>query len=405
MTKNTPPEPPNRPQPPELKSPLNCLLTTALTRRRVVEGGYPKLAAEITAAYEANLADTADTDEANTTETTQLINRQKLARLAEGDRNVSLSIRELEGLNFYLEPFGFGLRDNPLFSLSTPLQALATSKQATFCLGAKMGAEGSTVSHLDMMAMVQIQRSINKLGYALPIDIFDVHGTVRTPGRGRRPWTRVLERQGPSVVCIASPRANQATEVALRDMLSIKTGPTPWNKLPFYFVWKGVGGINKQESHLARPVAEIKREKKGQPEFDKLIEHVTNNKGWGLVVGDQVFCSDHLTQKKDGKHKLLKTATSHAVIAVQRQPEGQIWMVVAGLNGTGTYLAASRLHEMRGEVPPLGDPNQHAVLWSVVEGDVTMDSMIGKGELPTLEDAAFVVPPRLWDPKKKIPLT
>ena len=80
-------------------------------------------------------------------------------------------------------------------------------------------------------------------------------------------------------------------------------------------------------------------------------------------------------------------------------------MVVAGLSGPGTYVAASCLHSMSGSLPPPDGPLAHAVLWGVVEGQVSTKVMIDHGQLPDLSGLRFVVSPSLWDPKKRAPVS
>lgn len=373
-------------QPPRLKSPLVSFLAEFLTQRAEAEGGFPPLAGRITSAYLANLVDAGELGK------DKVINRQKLTNLAKGDRAVKLSFQELEALHCYLVGFGRGLDQQPLFRLPTIVQALSTSRSATFLLGSHMSDDGSYLSHFDVLAMIEIQRVVNRLGVSVPFDIFDVHGTERKQGEEARPWDRVFHRYGPSAICIASPRANQATEHALRMILGVEKGRTPWGKLPFYFVWSGLG-TNRQRSRFARPVAEI------EDEHADLAAHVEQKKGWGLIAGGAKFMSDLSTTRKTGTRRLL----SHGVIAAQRQREGQIWVVVAGLSGPGTYLAARCLEDMRGFLPPKDDPLAQAVLWGVVKGHVTTDPMIEKGQLPLVEEPRFVVGPSLWDPAHKAP--
>lgn len=380
-------------QPPKLKSPLRSFLENELSKRAEAEGGFLNLAGAITTAYQAQLVNVKDFEK------TYVIHRAKLSELAHGSRDLRLSIEELEALHCYLGQFGLGLDRKPLFSSSTVLQDLAVSRSATFLLGSNMSHEGAYVSHFDMLAMVEIQRALNRLGSPLRLDTFDVHGTTPRSGQPARPWKRVFGRHGPSAICIGSPRANQASEQALCALLEVGKGPTPWARLPFYFVWDQKGSINQEASRLARGVEEV------EADHPALAKHLRAGRGWGLVVGDQVFCSDHVTEKSDGQHKLRQSVCSHAVIAAQRQPEGQIWAVAAGLNGTGTYLAAANLPKMRGTLPRSEDPCPQAVLWCVVEGQVDTSAMLGRGQLPAPSETRFVVEPSLWDPGRRQPVT
>ncbi len=132
---------------------------------------------------------------------------------------------------------------------------------------------------------------------------------------------------------------------------------------------------------------------------------MTSGNGGGLVVGDHVYLSEHVTQTTAGHHKLRESVRSHAVIAAQRQREDQVWVVVAGLNGTGTYLAATHLPRMRGTLPRREDPHPKAVIWGVVESKVDNRAMARQGQLPEPKETRFVVEPRLWNPETQEPIT
>ena len=103
-----------------------------------------------------------------------------------------------------------------------------------------------------------------------------------------------------------------------------------------------------------------------------------NHDGWGLIVDLQSFLSESsITLSRDRRGPTLrKRVRSYGVIAAQRRPEGQIWVVIAGLTGPGTYAAATCLNAVEAPLPNAEDPHRGQVLWAVVEATVFTEPML-----------------------------
>ena len=137
---------------PKLKDqPVPFFLKT-LRGRLDEEGGYLGLAQAITRAYRTNVANPSSFPKRN------CIDRRKLRRLIAHERDVSVTLVELEALHSYLATLGVGLTRKPFFTHSSIVQELADLPDATFMLGSSMSQEGPDLSHWDIQAMAWIQR-------------------------------------------------------------------------------------------------------------------------------------------------------------------------------------------------------------------------------------------------------
>lgn len=379
-------------QPPTLKHQPRTFFAEILRTRAKQEGGYLGLAQAISRAYRQNILDPSALGDV------VIIDRRKLASLANHNRNVKLSIVEIEALHAYLEQMEVGLTQRAFFNFTSFVQELAQSLDAAMIVPSRLGAEGPVLSYWDWQATAEIQRTVNLFSNTISFDLIDVHRSSQksTPRRGR--WQRLFDKSGPSsVICIGSPRSNRATERALIKMFRPKPNPTArWKSLPFSFVFLNEeGGESASEgmaSKFSRPVDQFKGA------HHELVASVRAGKGWGLIAGDRSFLSEAAFER-NAPAKMAKRIRSYGVIAAQRQ-DHRLVVVVAGLTGPGTLAAASRLSAMTGPLPQRGGPQEKAVLWGVVETVVDTTQMRDGGP-PALEAHRFVVKPSLWDPDKR----
>ena len=187
--------------PPKLKDQPKPFFLDVLRRRLFEEGGHRGLAHAITRAFKTNMVNPAAylKDEC--------IDRRKLKRLLAHERDVVLSLVELESLHAYLATLGLGLTRKPFFTHSSIVQELADLPDATFMLGSRMRQEGPELSHWDIQAMARIQRTVNEYS-TTTFDLLEVPRTEKTEAdskEGMPEWAGVLDANSKhSVIFIGS---------------------------------------------------------------------------------------------------------------------------------------------------------------------------------------------------------
>jgi hypothetical protein len=387
---------------PKLKDQPKPFFLDILRARVDPEGGHIGLAAAITRAYRANIVNPAAFPKR------ECIDRRKLRKLIKHDREVTLSLVELEALHAYLAMLGMGLTRKPFFTHSSIVQDLADLPDATFMLGTSMSQEGPDLSHWDIQAMARIQRTVNEFS-TTTFDLMEVPRTESddTASAGKKKqkktrnnlaWTEMFGPQATeSMILIGSERSNEGTRVALSTMLGLQPGQAPqWDELPFYFVLFDKKDKRAARSVLSRPLDDLPKQ------HAQLARDVRKGVGWGLIAGDKKFVSDAATRSetKNGPRFLQDEVLSHGVIAAQRQKSGLIWVIIAGLTGPGTIAAASQLSGMSGALPQTADNHPNAILWGVVETIVDTTGLKQGGQAD-LGDPRFVIEPRLWDPRQR----
>ncbi len=353
-----------------------------LKERGATQGGFSLLAREITAAYREHFV------HPNAHIPEHIIDRRKLTRLADHDRDVTLSLVELEALHAWFDKIQpGGLTTNPFFTHSGLIQELAGATECSFVLGSRMAYEGAVMSHWDWQAMTRIQRTMRGLSNNQRFDLIDVQTGVQAGGSAE--WRKLFAKDGPSLVLLGSPRANRASEFALRKMLQPAPAPGRWAKLPFYFVFHGDG---TEPSHFARPLDKF------NGEHQRIVKSVQAKHGWGLIAGAESFLSEVATKEVPGRgdrRVLRDRIKSYGIIAAQRRPEGQVWVVIAGLTGPGTFAAADSLRHVIGTLPSQRGACS-PVLWGVVCASVDTIPMMQAGKPPELSDPKFVIKPSFW---------
>lgn len=351
-------------------------LASAVDKRREEEGGWVALARAIDAANRRP-------DEEERRKRFALEPRRLRAIVAAHD-SLTLSLRELRALDRYLEPYGQGLATRPLFLRPNLIEALAREKNVTFLLGSRAMREWYRVdfSHWDVLAMAEIQRRVNALAPEVRFDIKEVRfepERLRLPGAAEEgEWVQQLRPEGPSIVCLASSAANPATEAILCRFFGERPyQPEPLEhrrKLPFHFVWSKRHPIR---SSFQLDPADIAR--KAPDEADQLGREDTS----GIVYGNEVLV-DKLTAQRSGR--------SLGLCAAQRQSNGRIWLVLAGVTGQATYAAACLTGEINVELPPgAASPVYHGL----IEAQVA-PAPEGSKDPPQVESQSILRNPRAW---------
>ena len=86
----------------------------------------------------------------------------------------------------------------------------------------------------------------------------------------------------------------------------------------------------------------------------------------------------------------------YGVIAAQRRPAGNVWLVVSGLTGPATHAAAMKVKEITAEIPwAQGQPSK--VLWVPVKVKIKAGppTPFG-GDIREIVGADFDGEPRIW---------
>jgi hypothetical protein len=351
--------------------------------RRLAEGGYKALAEKITEA---------DCRARGTRKAgPEVIDRRKLKAIIDQEPGVSLSFRQLVALDHYLEQFGEGLARWPILLRPTLLSALGESPRITFFLGAKFEkARKNRISHSylsrwDVSALREVQRDLNRMGKGGRIDFTDIlleDSPKKAAESLRSGWTRLLGPSGPSLVCLGAPRANHAAELMLSQMFGFPPlARTPVDEAgpPFHFV-------RPRSAHLGVPSAFAAHEDDVAHLDEEIAGKVAAGEAWALRVGERLHAAE------EGR----ATITTYGVIAAQRRPTGQIWIVLGGLSGPGTDAAARCLEPLPISLPVPAGKGPTPVLWSVVRAKVRSDKKRGLRELV---DARLLGGSHLYEPR------
>jgi hypothetical protein len=367
-------------------------LAEVLGEHKAREGGYAALARAIS---EANGRDT--TPGANGKRPPDIIDRRKLVNLVEDPSKVVLSLADLRALDHYLERFGEGLAYVPLFKKPDLMQTLADSGRVTFLLGSKPELIGSkreperwNFSHWDVLAMAEIQRGVNASEVGTRFDIQDVpladEAAKATKSKRKTGWMELLDDRGPSLVCLGSSRTGPAAEAMLSKMFKRPpfedAPPEEKRSLPFHFVWNETLPY-VFDSHFRLHANDVGAD---DPEAEKLI---SDGKASAIAIEKRVLV-DRVTPDCWGD--------TYGVCVAQRRKRGQVWLVLAGVTGAATYVAAklakqlaTRLHEEK--------RGQHSdVYWAVVTAHVEKNQRKRLGKLRDFGGEAIIEGPHPWRP-------
>ena len=280
-------------------------------------GGFVRLAREITKRYHR--------DQTGRLPKKDVVDRRKLSDIAKGQL-VHFAPTELLALDLYLERHGEGLAQQPLFQKPRLLQAFADSSRVTFLLGSRLDTDlkRAEYSQWDVNACTFLMRVLDGFGTNVRFDIEEVRrgaGEAEARRATRSSWAKRLDDEGRSLICLGSPRANHASELTLARMAGVEPhvraddDPVP----PFRFVWR---------KHMPFPSA-FAEPPESLPSADRAV---LGKDDYAVYLGDR-FVPTHKPTKK-------KARKTFGIVAAQRRPSGQVWLVIAGLNGAATYGSA-----------------------------------------------------------------
>jgi len=377
-------------RPPQLKDQPRLAIAKRLAADAKTLGGFKPLARAITDAYLKNVIEQGWRPDGEF-----VIPRTKLSKLTEYDREVALSGVEIEALDIY---FDHDLTRCPLLEFPSLVQDLAQHSEATIFVPSRFSSEeGPMTNYWDNHGVAEIQRAVNLHEPTIKFNPIYVQRRQERPGTNHGQWQHLFGKKGPPVlISIGSPRSSRPTEKALERMFNRTRKTKGWDNLPFSFVFLSNG--DSAESKFSRPLEDL------AATHPDLAAYVSAKKGWGLIAGQDSFRSQAAVKRRAGSatKKLETKIHSYGVIAAQRQGE-QLVVVLAGLTGPGSLVAAAGLGEMTENLPQVGDPLEHAVLWAVVEATVNTEQMWSGGP-QQLQKLRFAIPPTLWDPKLRRPV-
>ena len=105
---------------------------------------------------------------------------------------------------------------------------------------------------------------------------------------------------------------------------------------------------------------------------------------WGMKIGDEIIVVDRTKAKW----------TAHGIVAAQRRSTGQIWVVVAGMSGPGTYAGARLMSAVTAALPPPARGHHSPTLWVRVE--VNVDRSEPGGDNRAVKANKVVGKPQFW---------
>ena len=271
------------------------------------------------------------------------VDRRKLTKIVAGD-NVTLSLKELVGLDAYLSRLGQGLAETPLFEVPQILRGFVDRGSVLFFLGSFPGSESqrADLSIWDVRAMMEIQDGINDTRPETRVNMKDVEFvTDEMPDPNPRISRPELFDTKTSVCCLGSSRACWAAELMLAEMFNVRPFDAPNPTLPLHFVWAPKLKNASRPSTFALPLSALK---KLDPDFSSKDERA-------LIVNGQPFVT-RVTKAKNLK--------DYGVIVAQRRKTGQAFVVIAGLSAPATYATAlAFLNQRTGTLPMAPNKKVH----------------------------------------------
>lgn len=352
--------------------PHELRLGNALKKRMDEEGGYAALSRAITESvppkerFFSRQKPKRRKQPAADAEAPVLIDRRRLKAIVEARPNVALSLRELSYLDRYLARFGQGLAHNPIFQGANLHEILARTEHVDVLLGTKPEQERQNISHWDVLGLAEIQHGIQSTKLPVRIDIHDVplcESTADTRGSLEGDaLSSLLREDGNSLVVIGSSRSNPAADAVLCRMLGrppFSGAPDDKRGLPFHFAWaRGLPYVHESALHLeADDVRRID---------PRTADRIAAGECSALVVGKTVYV-DTLSQRD------RESGETFGICAVQRRSHGQVWVVVSGVTGVATYVAAKKLGDLSTRLHEPHSNRNSPVFWGVVHVSVPED--------------------------------
>lgn len=314
-----------------------------------------------------------------------IVNRRLLKKLHDGSRKLGLTVDQYAALDRYFRVVGKITGEPPMFAHELVIETLVRVPRVHFIYAAKPRTKEQRVdvSCWDLDAGAQVltaaSRASAKCEFATEHVLFHTPATL--PSVQGETWFRVLDQDQDSVVSIGSPLASLSTEVMLARMFGVTPFQTPdpgaARALPFWYCWAPVIAGRFHSAFALTP--------DGLATFHAgIAARVRANQSHAFGFEGQV-------------HEVPRTGdawTMHGIIAAQRRPAGNVWLVISGLAGPATCAAAKLVPAFKGYLS--WQPHQtSAALWIPVRAQVKQGAASpARGDLRELERQTFLGEPR-----------
>lgn len=276
--------------------------------------------------------------EANSNDKSAAPDRRKLARLIDGKDvlGINFTMRELGGLDRFLAQRG-GL--SALMNPHSLLHALAEKRRVKVLVGSRNVHGIDILSRWDVRAAFEILRGLDQLSHGVHIDIeeisFSAHPDIGSL-QNQKWYKEAFDDDGPSTVCVGSPRSCHASEFLLAEMC--RTQPflprdRVMGNLPVGFGWAA------NPARQAPPSAfQLSPEEQGSAHVKMIID------------------KEPFEPKEDPGMN-----TAYSVIFAQRRRNKSVWIVCAGHSAPATYGAAAMLRALPVELTEQPHARTHYV--------------------------------------------
>lgn len=264
-----------------------------------------------------------------------VLSKNKIIKLLDGSKDVSLTISELIKLsNIFEADKSFAAR--PIFIRNANLlDAFSSEPKISFLVGSQYWEKigGEVVAAWDLRALRILFRSAEFSGKMKEIEHVTHYGDNIQAIKGSHWYQSINSREwNQSLISLGSPMSTHSSEYLLSKMFSVMPfrHPDPIEiqcpqRLPLYIYWprKENRGVT-QSAFLVTHKEFLKLVPKGQPQ-PTISQRA-------FILGTKVFISDRDT-------------ANYGIIATQRKSKGQVHMVFFGTYGPTTYGAAKLLME------------------------------------------------------------
>ena len=302
-----------------------------------------------------------------------IIDRRKLQKIAEGRRDVRLSLHELELIDTYLTRDGSpGLAEFPLLRRQEDLfHTLRRADQVSFFVGVRSvdSLDAEMIARWDVGALNVMK---DRISTSVQTQSFDVLTRDVPRPMDMKEW-RVVRNQatGNVVVSIGSPVASASSEYLLAEMFDIPAYKARAALPPVCF------------AHPSEdPVSAFVRSPREVP-------GMRVDGGAVLVDGNA-----HVTRKRGADYGL--------VVGQRTGPENAAF-VVAGNSGPGTLAAAECFADgqISMALPPYGGGGKQPVLVAIVATDIRADVTDRRIDKRTVGELRMMGRPAIFDQTSK----
>ena len=310
------------------------------------------------------------------------VSRHKLQALIETG-SLNITSQELEALVIYLEANKIPFHTVLLVKEEGLIHDLA-KRHVVFLVGGRpRGGDHPRhdVSVWDVRAYSHILNQLTDLGYRIQTSIEDV---VWAPNQRDQVASRLdeFDKEQRSICAIGSPRSLIASDLLLEKILCgpAGDGDAPAEQAPFQFYWPSDDG-GLIGSKFMQPIERL------LPGSTR--DAVASGKA-SLLTAPAVNSKEYLLDTRDKPYR------DYGLIVARKFQDGRIHLVLAGLSGIGTYVAAQQISEM---AFPADQGPQAQIIYALAQSEVTEKSTETQGDPRSAGDAVFAIPPGSWPPQ------